>query len=188
MFDVESPEAGPPEHVDQRGRHGGRRGPEPDRLRASLAGQVLDLEADDRAFDQRELPVIVEPTGAVGHSWVQPVPRARDGLTYRVVSARVACAGSGQLAGSASLNTDPCLLGRRPWRSAAGFMTAGGHSTFLAAPRNHPQTPGVYQLAPARYTDGPIGEISSTLLLPDGTPPELGSPAGVPRRIACGCG
>jgi hypothetical protein len=51
-------------------------------------------------------------------------------------------------------------------------VTADDRSAFLAAPGQHPQTPGVYELTLARHTGGPIEAVSSTsLLLPDGTRP-----------------
>ena len=44
----------------------------------AVAGQVLDLQPDQGAFDDRQLAVVVEPAAAVGQPGVDPVPAGGD--------------------------------------------------------------------------------------------------------------
>ena len=60
-----------------RGGAGGR-GPQPHRFRVTVAGQVLDLQPDQGAFDDRQLAVVVEPAAAVGQPRMDPVPAGGD--------------------------------------------------------------------------------------------------------------
>ena len=56
----------------------GDRGPQPDRLRVAVAGQVVDLQPDQGALDDRQLAVVVDPAAAAGQPGVDPVPARRD--------------------------------------------------------------------------------------------------------------
>jgi hypothetical protein len=75
-FQVEPAEKAAPPAVDIGGGGAGGRGPQPHRLGVAVAGQVVDLQADQRALDDGELALVVEPAGAVGEPGVQPVPAA----------------------------------------------------------------------------------------------------------------
>jgi hypothetical protein len=65
-FQVEPAEKAAPPAVDIGGGGAGGRGPQPHRLGVAVAGQVVDLQADQRALDDGELALVVEPAGAVG--------------------------------------------------------------------------------------------------------------------------
>ena len=79
VFQVEAAQERLPPAVDVGGGGAGGRGPQPHRLGVTVAGQVLDLQADQGALDDGEVAVVVEPAGAAGQPGVQPVPAARLG-------------------------------------------------------------------------------------------------------------
>ena len=56
----------------------GGRGPQPHRFRVAVAGQVLDLQPDQGALDDRQLAVVVEPAAAVGQPGMDPIPAGGD--------------------------------------------------------------------------------------------------------------
>ena len=60
--------------IDVGGGGAGGRGPQPHRFRVTVTGQVIDLQADQGAFDDRQLAVMVEPAAAVGEAGVEPGP------------------------------------------------------------------------------------------------------------------
>jgi hypothetical protein len=53
--------------------------PQPDRLGVPVAGQVTDLQPDQGSVDDGQVPIVIEPGGAVGQPRVQPVPCLRFG-------------------------------------------------------------------------------------------------------------
>src|ERR1039457_7034815 len=61
-----------PVHLTRSGA--GARGPQPDRLGVPVARQMVDLQADQGAFDDGQVAVVVKPGGAVGEPGMQPVP------------------------------------------------------------------------------------------------------------------
>jgi hypothetical protein len=54
----------PPIHVCRAGA--GDRGPQPQRLRVAVPGQVRDVEPEQGALDDRQFAVVIEPGAAVG--------------------------------------------------------------------------------------------------------------------------
>ena len=76
---VETAQERLPQPVHLRGGGAGDGGPQPHRLGVPVAGQVIHLQADQGAFDDRQRAVVVQPGGAVGQPGVQPVPGLRDG-------------------------------------------------------------------------------------------------------------
>jgi hypothetical protein len=66
----------PAVHVGRGGAGGG--GPQPHRLRVAVPGQVLDLQPNQGAFDDRQLAGVVDPARAAGQPGVDPVPAGRD--------------------------------------------------------------------------------------------------------------
>jgi site-specific DNA recombinase len=75
-FQVESAQERLPEPVDVLSVGAGSRGPQPDGLGVAVAGQVLNLQMNQRAMQEREFTVVVKPGAAMGESRVQPDPRA----------------------------------------------------------------------------------------------------------------
>ena len=74
VFQVEAAQERLPAAIDV-GRGGvGLRPPQPQRFRVLLSGQVLDLQPDQGALDDREIAGVVGPGAAVFQPRVQPVP------------------------------------------------------------------------------------------------------------------
>ncbi len=78
-LEVEAAQERLPQPVHLSGRGAGAGAPQPHGLGVAIAGQVIDLEADQRAVDDGQVAVVVEPGGAVGEPGVQPVPGVRHG-------------------------------------------------------------------------------------------------------------
>lgn len=78
VLDVEAAQVGLPPTV-YIGRYcAGSRAPQPDRFGVAVTGQVINLEADQRALDDGQRAVVVEPAGAVGQPGMQPIPTGGD--------------------------------------------------------------------------------------------------------------
>ena len=97
------------------GRSQGRRrsaasGP-PHRLGIPVTGQAIDLQPDQGPFDDRQVPVLIQPGGAAGEAGMDPSPAAA-AIPYREVIVLVVTGGSGQVAGSDRASSRPCLRGR----------------------------------------------------------------------------
>jgi hypothetical protein len=73
VLKIEAAQERLPEPVDVVGRGVGARPPQPDRFGVASARQMVDLQADDRPLDDGQFTLTVEPGGAVGEPWVQPV-------------------------------------------------------------------------------------------------------------------
>jgi hypothetical protein len=65
VFEVEAAQEGLPGPVDVDAGRGRVAGPQPQRLRGAVAGQVLDLQPDQGAFDDRQLAGVLAPGAAV---------------------------------------------------------------------------------------------------------------------------
>ncbi len=74
VLQIEPPKKRSPQPVDIGRRTAGRRGPQPDRFGVALTRQPLDSQSDHRPLDDRQLPGMLFPPGAVGQPGVQPVP------------------------------------------------------------------------------------------------------------------
>src|SRR6266540_1722104 len=77
MFKIETAQERLPQAVHVSGRGAGERAPQPYRLGVPVAGQVIDLEADQGALDDWQRAVMADPGGPVGQPGVQPVPGDR---------------------------------------------------------------------------------------------------------------
>jgi hypothetical protein len=75
-FKVEPAEKRLPPAVDVGGGGADARRPQPHRLGVTVAGQMVDLQADQCALDDGQLAVVVQPADAVGEPGMQPVPAA----------------------------------------------------------------------------------------------------------------
>ena len=105
----------------------GDRGPQPHRFRVTVAGQMVDLQPDQGALDDRQLAVVVEPAAAVGQPGVDPVPAGRD---------RGAVAGG--LGAGGVLRFGPggrACPGRTPGRAGAGGPVVPGRRGGLGRRR-----------------------------------------------------
>ena len=101
------------------GRSQGRRrsaasGP-PHRLGIPVTGQVIDLQPDQGPFDDRQVPLLVQPGGAAVRRGWTPFPAAA-AIPFREVIVLVVTGGSGQVAGSDRASSRLCLRGR-PFRA-----------------------------------------------------------------------
>jgi hypothetical protein len=76
VLKIEPTEKRLPPAVDVGGGGAGARRPQPPRLGVTVAGRVVDLQADQRALDDGQLAVVVQPAGPVGEPGMQPVPAA----------------------------------------------------------------------------------------------------------------
>ena len=76
VLKIERTEKRLPPAVDVGGGGAGARRPQPPRLGVTVAGRVVDLQADQRALDDGQLAVVVQPAGPVGEPGMQPVPAA----------------------------------------------------------------------------------------------------------------
>jgi hypothetical protein len=76
MFEVEAAQEGLPDTVDLGGGGGRVADPQPQRFRGAVAGQVLDLQPDQGAFDDRQLAVVIAPGAAVFQPRVAAMPGA----------------------------------------------------------------------------------------------------------------
>ncbi len=75
VFQVKPAQERLPEPVHLLRACAGARGPQPHRLGVAVAGQVIDLQADQGAFDDGQFAVVmIFPGGAVGEPGMQPVP------------------------------------------------------------------------------------------------------------------
>src|ERR1035441_2808033 len=106
----------------------GAGGPQPDRVRVTLAGQVIDGEPDEGALDDGQLAVVVLPAAAVFQPLVQPGPghRSRGAVPGRV-------------AGSAKASLCPCR-GRRPPVEAGRAGRGGAGKYMTRSLRSRPVT------------------------------------------------
>lgn len=78
VIQVEAAEEGlsPAAHVRRCG--GGGRAPQPDRFRVTVTGQAIDLQADQRAVQDKEFFLgVLQPGAAVSESGMHPVPGRR---------------------------------------------------------------------------------------------------------------
>ena len=78
VFQVEATQEGlpPAVHVGRVGA--GDRGPEPHRFGVAVPGQMVNLQPDQGALDDREFGLVVDPAAAAGQSGVNAVPAGRD--------------------------------------------------------------------------------------------------------------
>jgi transposase len=76
VLKIEPTEKRLPPTVDVGGGGAGARRPQPPGLGVTVAGRVVDLQADQRALDDGQLVVVVQPVGPVGEPVMQPVPTA----------------------------------------------------------------------------------------------------------------
>ena len=74
MFEVEAAQEGLPGPVDVDAGRGRVAGPQPQRFRGAVAGQVLDLQPDQGAFDDRQLAGVLAPGAAVFQPRVAAMP------------------------------------------------------------------------------------------------------------------
>lgn len=77
VFQVESAQERLPVQVDVFARQDGGRLPQPDAERIVAAGQSVDLQADQHAFDEGEFAGVVAPRGADGQTRTDAVPGYR---------------------------------------------------------------------------------------------------------------
>src|SRR5947207_15983169 len=73
-LDIEAAQERLPGAVYLPGGGAGTGGPQPQRLRSAVAGQVLDVQPDESALDDGQLAGVAFPAGAGGQLLVQPCP------------------------------------------------------------------------------------------------------------------
>jgi hypothetical protein len=120
VLQIESTQERLPAHIDVLAGHPGLGGPQPHRLGVAVAGQVVDLEADQHAFDDGEFATMVDPGRADGEPGVDAVPGHRPRGTVAVGD----------------------LHGRRVWR-APGVRP--GEAELLTVLRGRPPCGGEIQ-------------------------------------------
>ncbi|GHA70861.1 hypothetical protein GCM10010345_87580 [Streptomyces canarius] len=74
MLQVEAPQERLPAQIDSAAGQAGGGGPQPQRQRVTAAGESVDLEADQRPFDDGEFAVVIDPGGAGREPGVETVP------------------------------------------------------------------------------------------------------------------
>ncbi len=135
---VESAQECLPAQVDVAAGHAGLGGPQPDGQRALPAGQVVDLQADQRALDDGKFAGVVDPGRAGGQPRVDAVPghglrgAVSVGDLHRFRVGLAPCVGLGEAELLAVLRRAPAL------RVGRGVLLECGCRSSHDAVRAHP--------------------------------------------------
>lgn len=95
-------------------------GPQPQRVRAAVAGQVINGQPDEGALDDQQVPVVVFHPPREASRWCSHPQAMAVAVPYRVVWVLVVTAGMGQDRASASSSAAPCRGGRPPRPAGSG--------------------------------------------------------------------